>query len=479
MGSDRRGTALSPRPVIRLLIPAGAGAYASAMPRFVHRSEIQASAESVLQWHTRPGAFERLNPPWAPVRVIERTGGVTDGGRVVLRMRLGPATVRWVAQHRDYVPGEQFVDEQVEGPFKRWVHTHRVTPRGHDRCTLEDDIEYELPGGPAGWIAAVSGIETKLRRVFVYRHRVTAWDLAAHGRSPSPLTVAVSGSSGFVGSTLIALLTAGGHTARAIRRARQGLDLSPTSGADAVVHLAGENIADGRWTSAKKARILDSRANLTHRLCEHLARQYEATGRPGVLISASAVGYYGDRGDEPLTEDAPPGDGFLADVCRQWEAATAPAVEAGIRVVLARLGVVLSPEGGAMARMLPPFRLGGGGVMGSGAQYWPWLMRDDAAGMIYFAILTPELRGPANMVGPEPVTNRQFTKALGRSLGRPTVLPMPWAAARLVFGEMADELFFASAKAIPQKLIDTGYGFRYPQLEPALRQVLGREDTPP
>jgi uncharacterized protein (TIGR01777 family) len=240
---------------------------------------------------------------------------------------------------------------------------------------------------------------------------------------------------------------------------------------EAVVHLAGENIASGRWTAARKARIRSSRVMGTRTLCETLARLSQP---PKVLVSASAIGYYGDRGAEPLWENSAFGTGFLAEVCRAWEEATQPAVQKGIRVVLLRIGIVLSPAGGALAKMLIPFQLGLGGVIGSGNQYMSWIALDDVAGVIAHALVTDTLQGPVNAVAPYPVTNREFTKTLGRVLRRPTVFPLPGFAARLAFGEMADALLLASTRVEPKRLLATQYVFRYPELEDALRHLLGK-----
>jgi uncharacterized protein (TIGR01777 family) len=247
--------------------------------------------------------------------------------------------------------------------------------------------------------------------------------------------------------------------------------LTDLDGVDALIHLAGENIAATRWNAATKKRIRDSRVEGTRVLCEGLAK---LTRAPRVLLSASAVGYYGDRGDEILSEDSPSGSGFLAAVARDWEAATEPAAAAGIRVVRMRFGVILSPRGGALAQMLTPFRLGGGGRIGSGRQWWSWISIDDAASAIQHAIMTESLSGPVNGVAPNPVTNAEFTHTLGQVLGRPTLIPMPAFAARLALGEMADELLLASARVLPTKLLESHYRFQHPTLDVALRHLLGK-----
>lgn len=294
--------------------------------------------------------------------------------------------------------------------------------------------------------------------------------------------IAVTGASGLVGSTLVPLLSAGGHrVTRLVRRAAGdgeatwdpagGVDLSALEDVGAVVHLAGENIAAARWTAAVKQRIRDSRVQGTRVLCEALARSPRP---PNVLVCASAIGFYGDRDAEELTEESAAGTGFLAEVVRDWEAATGPARAAGIRVVNLRFGVILSAKGGALAKMLLPFKLGAGGRVGDGKQYWSWISIDDAAGAVDHCIMTDGLSGPVNAVAPRPVTNEEFTKTLGHVLRRPTVLPMPAFAARLVLGEMADDLLLASARVVPRQLERTGYVFRQPELESALRHVLGR-----
>ena len=393
--------------------------------RFRYRTRINAPAEEVFRWHTRPGALERLTPPWEPVEVIERTGGINNGDRVVLRIRLGPFSQRWVAEHCDYVEGRQFRDIQREGPFARWEHTHRFEPNGPTACYLEDRIEYALPFGALGQWGGRTFVQRKLERMFHYRHQVTAADVTAHTRyAQKPLKILLSGASGLVGSALVPFLLAGGHQVIRLVRGepRPGMpevhwdpvrgvpDLSRLEGMDAVIHLAGENIAAGRWTAERKARIRDSRVRGTKTLSEALA---QLVLPPKVFISASAIGYYGDRGDEVLHEDSPPGENFLAEVCKAWEAATDSAEKKGIRVVHLRIGLVLSGTGGALAKMLIPFKLGVGGTIGSGQQYVSWISIDDLVGIIHHALMTETLSGAVNAVTPNPITNSEMTKTMG------------------------------------------------------------------
>jgi uncharacterized protein (TIGR01777 family) len=292
--------------------------------------------------------------------------------------------------------------------------------------------------------------------------------------------IAITGASGLLGSALIPALTADGwETIRLVRARPKGgevywdpatgeIDAASLEGIEAVIHLAGASIAE-RWTEEHKRRVLQSRQSGTSLIAETCAG---LTRPPRTLVSASAVGIYGDRGSQALTEADPPGSGFAAEVGKVWEAAAEPARMAGIRVVNLRFGIVLSANGGALGKMLPPFRLGLGGRMGSGAQWMSWIAIDDVVGVVRHALATATMAGPVNATAPNPVTNQEFTRTLGRVLGRPTPLPVPAFALRLLFGEMADELLLGGAKVIPEKLLQSGYGFRYPNLEEALRAVL-------
>lgn len=458
---------------------------------FVRRTRLEAPAAAVFRWHARPGALQRLSPPWEAVDILARSGdGITDGARVTLAIHVGPFRLRWVAVHCDYLADRQFRDVQVTGPFALWEHTHRMQPDGPAACYLEDHVRYALPLSSLTHKLAGPFLRRKLDRLFAYRHRITQFDIAAHAayQKVRPMNILVSGSHGLIGSALVPFLTAGGHQVTRLSRSTTGAaestlqwdpdaDRIPTpalDGLDAVVHLAGESIASGRWTAEKKARIRDSRVNGTRLLCEALA---QLANPPKVLVSASAIGFYGDRGDTVVTESSRPGTDFLAHVCRDWEAATEPARARGIRVVNLRFGMVLSPAGGALAKMLTPFRLGAGGVIGDGHQYMSWIALDDVVGAIHHALITASLQGPVNAVAPHPVTNRQFTKTLGHVLRRPTLFPMPAFAARVMFGEMADALLLASTRVEPGQLQTTGYPFGYPELEDALRHLLGKRQA--
>ncbi len=314
----------------------------------------------------------------------------------------------------------------------------------------------------------------------VETHRADTSETTTQAR---PRKIAVSGAAGLIGTGVVGRLKNGGQSViRLVRHAPRSaageaqwstddglVNPSRLEGVSGVVHLAGESIAEGRWSAEKKRRIRDSRVNGTEALCRSLAA---LSRKPGVLVCASAIGYYGDRGETVLDEQSPPGEGFLPEVCRQWEQATAPAAEAGIRVVNVRIGVVLSKQGGALQKMLLPFRMGVGGKVGTGRQYWSWVAHADVVGAIVHAIDCDDLHGPVNAVSPHAVTNAEFTKALGEVLHRPTLFPLPAFAARLALGEMADALLLASAHVVPKRLQETGYEFQFPDLHDCLEHEL-------
>lgn len=297
------------------------------------------------------------------------------------------------------------------------------------------------------------------------------------------MRILVSGSHGLIGSALLTALESAGVEVLPLVRTRvddgkPGVSWNPDAGSidadrlenlDAVVHLAGESLASGRWTNSLKARIRESRVQGTDLLSRTLAG---LRCPPRTFLSASAVGYYGNRGDKVLTEETLSGSGFLAEVCREWEEATRPASQAGVRVALLRFAMVLDAHGGALAKMLPLFRKGLGGPLGGGGQYWSWIMLEDAIGAIVHILNTRSLSGPVNLSSPSPVTNREFTECLGKALGKPAFIAAPAFALRVAVGEMADEALLASTRVMPAKLRASGFAFRYEDLEEALGTVL-------
>ena len=356
------------------------------MKSFVRTTRIDdVSSNKVFSWHVREGAFERLNPPWQQFKVIERKGNIQSNGTIKIKMKIGgPIHSTWLVKHSHYIEGKQFKDSQIKGFFSSWTHTHLFKSLEVSSCMLEDNIEYSLPGGIISDRIGSTLIDKKLNQMFDYRHRVTREDLVVHATANKirdndrPMTIGITGSSGFLGSSLIPFLTTGGH--RVVRFIRhpasdhnfnlknvKSIQWNPSlpylndkinnENIDAVVNLAGENIF-GRWTKEKKKRIFDSRVNTDKSLCKLLSSLDKP---PRVLVSASATGYYGDRGDEILTDIS--SIDFLPDVCRNWEEATQIAKESGIRVVNLRIGVVLSSSGGMLSKILPLFKLGLGGLV--------------------------------------------------------------------------------------------------------------------
>lgn len=453
--------------------------------KFIRRTTIDAPADLLFKWHKNPIAFARLEPPFQKVDVIEKVGGIEDGARVTVGIPAGPMQIIWKLAHRNYQEGRQFTDYQLSGPFKSWAHTHSFLPAENNQSILEDAIEYELPFAPISEIFAGAYVDEQLNRLFRYRHNVTAHDLALLSRQKGQqlMRIAITGATGLIGKSLVSFLAGQGHEVFRLTRHRSNdahdifwdpntgsLDATSLEGMDAVVHLAGESVGQV-WTREIKQRIRESREKGTSLIAKTLAKLQK---KPSVFVCASAIGYYGDRGTESLNENSSAGRGFLAEVVRDWEIASQPAAESGIRTVNMRFGVVLSPEGGALKQMLPPFQMGAGGNLGHGQQYFSWIARADAVNAIYFAIQTPSLEGPVNVVSPNPVTNAEFTKALGKVLGRPTLFPVPAIAARMIFGEMADEMLLGGAKIFPLKLQQAKYQFQFPTIEAALRHELGR-----
>ena len=442
--------------------------------------------KQVFEWHLRPGAFERLTPPWADVEVLEKSGEISEGGTVLLRVTRGPVSVKWRVKHTDFEHGALFTDEQVKGPFAHWKHSHRFSDAPEGGTRYVDEVDWDLPAGPLlKLVGGAAAARKELERMFEFRHQRLHDDLTLINRYSGPkLRVAISGARGLLGSSLSSFLTTAGHTVLPLVRgkaepgeiswniAREYVDMERLEGIDVLVHLAGEPISGGRWNRERKQRILESREKGT----QVLARAVSSLRRPPKLvIGASAIGYYGNRGDQLLTEDSKPGKGFLAKVTRRWEDAWAPLRGRSARVVIMRFGMLLSPAGGALGTMILPFKAGVGGRLGSGKQYVSWLDLDDAVGLIYHAMHRPTLRGVLNATAPQAVTNATFTTILGQVLGRPTLLPVPGLAVKTLFGEMGEELLLQGQRVLPQRAETTNYQFLRPALEDSLRFQLGEK----
>lgn len=445
----------------------------------VYSSVVDASCPEVFAWYGRPGAIHRLLPPWQPISVVSEAASLADG-RAVLAL---PGGLRWNAQHQPgaYDPPACFVDALARDGLRSlpvgligwWRHEHRFEAVDAGRTCVTDRVDTLAPA-------------SLLRQMFRYRHRQLAEDLASHQWSHEhgvrPAVVAVTGSTGLIGTALTAFLSTGGYRViRLVRRQPRGDDErrwdpdSPEAdlldGVDAVVHLAGASIA-GRFTDAHKSAVRDSRIEPTRRLAACAAA---ATDGPSTFVCASAIGFYGyDRGDAELDESASKGDGFLSDVVAGWESATAPARAAGLRTVTVRTGIVQTPRGATLRLLRPLFATGLGGRLGSGRQWLSWIDIDDLVDVYHRALVDPALSGPVNAVAPHPARNADYTSTLARVLHRPALLPVPDIGPALLLGEQGvRELATANQRAVPGRLIEAGHRFRRPTLEQCLRHQLG------
>ena len=452
------------------------------------------SPEEVFGWFSSPGAFQRLSPPFLPMRPAREADSLRDGEAVlqptsplpVVPKLVEPLAPQWLARHdpSEFVQGRRFVDRCVSQPYARltgWVHEHTFEPvdvPGGTGTRIGDTVTARVPG-------------SMLESMFAYRHRQFAEDMAARRRSHEfgggdPLTVAVTGASGLVGTQLCALLTTTGHRViRLVRRPAHDFDereWDPAAPApdllqdvDVLVHLAGASIA-GRFNASHMDAVYNSRVGPTRRLAELVA----ARGGETVMVCSSAVGYYGaDRGDEVLTEENERGSDFLSKVTFDWENDCQPARDAGARVVNVRTGIVLTGAGGVLGVLATLFRTGLGGRLGDGNQWFSWIAIDDLVDALYRAMVDESLVGPVNAVSPEPVRNSELTAELGRAVRRPTLLPVPKLGPKLLLGRVgADELALADQRVAPGVLDERGHRFRYPDLRSALAHELGRESLP-
>ena len=452
---------------------------------YIKKSKIKAPVETLFSWHEVNGAISRLTPPWAPLKMISRKGdGIQKGVKVTFRLSIFKIPMIWEAQHIEYQENKLFKDHQIRGPFSKWEHTHRFASDGKENSTMEDNVEFKLPFGflsrPFYRFA-----RKEFERMFSYRHRVLKYDLEHHvGKIPKK-RILVSGASGTIGSALVPFLRTCGHeVVRLVRKKgnlledelfwdpyNDVLDLETAGYFDVVINLNGVDISRGRWTENQKKKILDSRITPTRLIVKKMAALDQ---KPGVFISSSAIGFYGEGEDKVLNEDRGVGDSFISRVCRQWEDASLDAKKSGIRTIQLRIGVVLTPAGGALARMELPFKMGCGVKLSHGRQYMSWISMDDAVAGILHILGHPDLQGPVNLAAPNPVTNKEFSKTLARVFSRKLFFTMPKFIALVLWGEMGKETLLTSARVRPAKLLDNGFSFQHETLLPALKDMLGR-----
>ncbi|MBF0452381.1 MAG: TIGR01777 family protein [Candidatus Magnetomorum sp.] len=449
----------------------------------IKKSQLPVPVDTAFSWHERQGAIQRLTPPWEQIRIEGRTGGIQTGDQTFFNVKAGPFWLDWLAHHTAYEKNRTFQDIQRKGPFLFWEHTHNFHPDGPQASHLEDHIRFRLPLSPFSDVLALPSVKERLYQMFEYRHTITQNDLAVLSSQPQKLNIVMTGASGVLGSALVPFLTTQGHSiTRMVRRTprssdeaywnprRQKIDVRPLENSNVVIHLAGEHIGQGRWTSTKKKRIIKSRTKGTSLIAQTIANMKSP---PETLICASAIGYYGNRGDELLTEDSTWGNDFISDVCHQWEEAAEAAVARGIRVVFLRIGVVLTPRGGALERLLPAFRMGFGMTFGDGDQIMSWISVDDFIGALNHVLFCQDLSGPVNVTAPQPVHHRDFSFILAKALKRPSLIHLPNWAIKRIFGQMGNEVLLSGNCVVPQKLMASGYKFYHPTLDQALTHLIG------
>jgi uncharacterized protein (TIGR01777 family) len=446
--------------------------------QFTFQSELPVSAQDVFAWHLRKGALERLIPPWIKSELLFPPGSpAEEGSQAGLKIKWGPFAFRWILEHRNCIQDQEFSDIQLRGPFLHYRHRHRFIKIDPISSKLSEEIEYSFP-------LMHRIVQNLFSRYFSWRHAIIRGDLKLIDHyERKPLRILLSGSSGLIGSNLKNFLQLAGHeVVRLVRRKEEvGIDAiywdpvhdvvqkEDFEGFDAVIHLAGTGIAEGRWSKKKKEEIFLSRCRDTWLLSHILCRLYRP---PKTLLCASGVGFYGNRGDEELTEESIRGNGFLAELCEKWEKGTEAIENRGTRVVHARFGAVLSAKGGMLEKILGPMRWGLGGKLGTGEQWVSWIGIDDLLGACYHCLMKNELSGAVNCVAPSPMTQVELVETVAKRIGRPAFCHLPSWFVKAAFGEMGEELLLSGQRVKPTKLLETGYVFRYPDLQTALAYTI-------
>ena len=461
------------------------------MSKFSYQAEHHAPQEQIWNWHNRRGAFRRLMPEWEQI-IPMNSGGIENDAEVIFKVAIGPIRRTWIAKHHSVIPGESFADRMVKGPFGAWNHVHQFSTTGEGMTTICDDIEYKLPlHFLTGWSVGIT-VLPRIRQMFKYRSARIDNDLKqiqATAEQPRQ-KVLVSGSTGMIGLQLCAFLETAGHDVHRLLRPNSKLPADVNSekiirwndrtgeilegdmnGFDTIIHLAGAGIGDKRWSKKRKQLVRDSRVIPTENL-SNLITKLERP--PKTLMCGSAIGFYGDRGKEELTETSSAGDDFLADLCSQWEKATCKAKEAGIRVLNLRSGIVITPLGGALVKLLLPAKLGAGGPVGGGRQIQSWISLDDEVFAIHHLMMNDSCEGAYNLTSPNALSQKKFAKILGRVLRRPAFMPLPGFMIKLLFGEMGQKLVLEGQNVQPKRLQESGFKFTYTDLEMCLRTCLGK-----
>ncbi len=454
--------------------------------KFVHETYTDSPRSEVFDWFEHKGSFRRLMPPWEVAEEVRADDTLEDGAQRVFRFPMGPVKMTWVAEHLGYQPPEKFEDVMRKGPFSSWHHVHRFIEK--DGATVvHDEVDYRLPMGVLGRIFGSGNVRNRLTRMFRARELRLIRDLQRHSdfRHLPRKKILLAGASGLIGRQLAAFLDTGGHDIwRLVRRpvkensneihwnpANAQLEPKSIEGFDIVIHLGGAGIGDKRWSKSRKELIKKSRVQSTTLLAEKLAT---LTDKPDVFLVASAIGWYGNRGDEILTENSSVGNGFLPETCVAWESSADAARKAGIRTIHARTGIVLDACGGALQKMLLPAKMGAGGPIGFGKQWFSWVSMDDEVYALHHLVMNADTEGVYNITSPEPLRQKEFAKSLGRVLRRPAFMPTPPLAIWFLYGKMGVSLTTESQRVMPNRLTETGYQFQHLKAEEALRDALGK-----
>lgn len=454
--------------------------------KYEYETHTDSSRPEVFDWFERKGSFRRLMPPWEVAEEVRADETLEDGAQRIFRFPMGPIKMTWVAEHLGYQPPEKFEDIMKKGPFRSWHHVHRFIEKDGG-TVVHDEVDYKLPMGVLGRIFGSRNVRNRLNRMFRARENRLIRDLERHSdfKHLDRKRILLAGASGLIGKQLAAFLDTGGHEIwRLVRRtpvagqneiewnpSKGTIDDSAIEGFDIVIHLGGAGIGDRRWTKSRMVLIEKSRTESTGLLARTLASLKQ---KPEVFLVASAIGWYGNRGDEILDEQSEAGTGFLPETCLAWEASADAARQAGIRTIHARTGVVLDASGGALEKMLLPAKMGAGGPIGFGRQWFSWISMDDQIYALHHLVMSPNTEGAYNITSPEPLQQKNFAKALGRVLRRPAFMPTPPFAIWFLYGKMGVALTTESQRVMPTRLTEEGYRFQHQDAESALRDALGK-----
>ncbi|PID78240.1 MAG: TIGR01777 family protein [Deltaproteobacteria bacterium] len=445
---------------------------------------LDAKKEMVFEYHEKPGALKRLSPPWQKLKVIKQTKGILEGSRVTMDL-YDPVKIRWKALHTKYEKDSFFEDLQLKGPFYSWTHSHSFKDIHDHNSFMTDKIKYSLFLDKITGFIFKSALQNKLERIFSYRHKILKRDIESMKKFTGKKTILLGGASGLLGSLLIAKLSACGHNVKLLVRKypeneneyywnsqKRLIDKRCFDNVDVVINLSGEPIGAGIWTKSKKKKIIDSRVDTTSLIAETID---ELKNPPELFISASATGFYGNRGAEKLDENSSKGKLFISRVCDEWEKASILKKNTSTRIINLRTGLVFTPEGGVLPLILQSFYTGFSGVPGSGNQYLSWISSEDWINIIYESIFNTNIHGAVNACSPDPMTFKEIMDTISDITGIPYYLKIPAPVIKFLLGQRGYETILCGSRAYPEKMISNGFSFFHNSLENALREMLGKE----